>query len=290
MNYNFPTIFFGASEYVLPIIEFLNKDYDLKLVITTEKNPTDAVPKYCIENNISYVSIKNFRDENWNIDWKLKIENWKLKFAILADFSLLISQNLIDLFPKGIINIHPSLLPQYRGPTPGLSAILNGEKTTGISIMLLDKELDHGPLIGQITSEIKPDDTSATLYPRLFKEGTDLLKKVLPEYLEGKINPTPQDHSKATYTLPHLTKQTGFIDFDELLTTNPELFERKVRAYFPWPTVWTRYTSEGKLKGKIIKFLPEDKIQVEGKKPQSYNDFLNGYPEEKDFIEKLIEE
>ncbi len=298
-----PTIFFGASAYVLPVIAYLHTDFDLKLVVTTEQKPTDAVPTYCIENGIPYISLKSFKDEHWQIDWKLKIENWKVSFAVLADFGLLVPQSVIDMFPKGITNIHPSLLPIYRGPTPGMTALLHGDTTTGISIMLLDKDLDHGPVIGQISTDIKPNDTSATLYPRLFIEGTELLKTVLPGYLEGKIHPVEQDHTKATFTEPHLTKESGFVEFHELSTLNHELFERKTRAYFPWPTLWTRYSDEGRLNGKIIKFLPntviaskawqslplKEKIllQVEGKNPQTYKDFLNGYPETKEFLHKL---
>lgn len=276
-----PTIFFGASSYVLPIIKYLNTDFDLKLVVTTEKE-NGIVPQYCEEHTIPYISIAKL-DEI--IRHKLLATH--APFAVLADFGLLIPQGVIDLFPKGIINIHPSLLPEYRGPTPGLSALLDGKTQSGISIMLLDKELDHGPLIGQVPTTIKPDDTSATLYPRLFAEGTELLKKVLLDYLDGKIEPKPQNHNKATYTLPHLAKETGFIDFPKLLLMTHEEFDRKARAFFPWPSLWTKYTGEGRLKDKIIKFLPEGKIQVEGKKPQSYKDFLNGYPEEKGWVEKL---
>lgn len=276
-----PTIFFGSSSYVLPVIEYLSKDFDLKLVITTEKD-SGIVPQYCAVNSIPCISV-------FKLDQPLnhKLSAINAPFAVLADFALLVPQSLINLFPKGIINIHPSLLPLYRGPTPGLSALLNGELTTGISIMLLDKDLDHGPLIGQISLPIKPNDTSATLYPRLFEEAAELLKKILPEYLEGKIQPKEQDHTKATYTLPHLTRESGFINFHEVITIDPQLFDRKVRAFFPWPSLWTKYTKEGRLSGKIIKFLPEGKIQVEGKKPQSYKDFLNGYPEEKEWVEKI---
>lgn len=283
-----PTIFFGASTYVLPLIEFLKRDYDLKLVVTTEK-PTGVVPVYCEANNIPYISLSSFKDELWQQKWELKIENWKLNFAILADFGLLVPQRVLDIFPKGIINIHPSLLPELRGPTPGTSAILHGKTITGVTIMLLDSELDHGPILGQVTSEIKPDDTSATLYPRLFAEGKELLKKILPEYLDGKLQPQEQDHSKATFTQPHLTRESGFIDFEKLATIDGDLLERKIHAYYPWPGVWTKVMDPAsRLNGKIIKLLPGKLLQVEGKKPQSYKDFLNGYPETKGWLQKYF--
>ncbi len=278
-----PTVFFGASSYVLPVIAYLHENYDLQLIITTEKED-GAVPTYCQNHQISYVSVTTLKDQTL-ID---KLVSLHSSFAVLADFGLLVPQSVIDLFSKGIINIHPSLLPLYRGPTPGMTALLRGDTTTGISIMLLDKDLDHGPLLGQVTTEIYPHETSGTLYPRLFQEGTALLKKVLPEYLAESIKPVEQDHSKATFTEPHLTRESGYVSDQELATMNHELLDRKVRAYFPWPTVWTRMSLEGRLKGKIMKLLPEGKVQVEGKKPQSYKDFLNGYPEAKEWLEKII--
>ncbi|HXS14835.1 MAG TPA: methionyl-tRNA formyltransferase [Candidatus Saccharimonadales bacterium] len=279
-----PTIFFGASNYVLPLIEFLSSHYDLKLVVTTEKS-TGVVPSYCIANNIPYLSVHTLKDAAI----QSKLASLNTSFAILADFGLLIPQSVLDIFPKGIINIHPSLLPELRGPTPGTSAILHGKTTTGVTIMLLDHQLDHGPLLGQVESEIKPDDTSATLYPRLFQDGTSLLKKLLPDYLEGKITPQEQEHTKATFTEPHLTRESGFIDFDQPPTLEHDLLERKIRAYFPWPGVWTKVINPAShLNGKIIKLLPKNLLQVEGKKPMSPKDFLNGYPEMKDWIEKII--
>lgn len=264
------TVFFGSSSYVIPVIEFLYKNCHLQLVVTTEKNPTDAIPKFCTEHEIPFLSVEKLDEKTI-----AEIKKINAPFAVLADFRLLIKQNILDLFPKGILNIHPSLLPQYRGPTPGVAALLDGKKETGVSIMLLDNKLDHGPLLGQETEAILPTDTSVSLYTRLFAKGAQLLEKVLPDYLDGKIKPIPQDETKATYS-EYLTRESGCIDLK-----NPLKIEQAIRAYFPWPGVWMKWNE------KIVKLLPGKLIQVEGKKPVGYKDFVNGYPEGKQLLEKL---
>jgi methionyl-tRNA formyltransferase len=275
-----PTVFFGASSFVLPVIEFLNRDYDLKLVITTEMKSSDAVPKFCQENNIPFIQVNSPKEL---LNTKYQILHTESQFAILADFGLIVSQEIINMFPKGIINIHPSRLPQYRGPTPGQTAILLGDVRTGVSIILLDKEVDHGPLLGQEEEEILAHDTATSLYNRLFAKGVALLQVVLPAYLSGELKPIEQDHSKATFT-KILTRESGYIDSDH--PTSPGLLDRTIRAYYPWPGVWTKWHMENE-KEKIVKFLPNKIIQVEGKKPMSYKDFMNGYPEGRKFLEKL---
>ncbi|HYK08179.1 MAG TPA: methionyl-tRNA formyltransferase [Candidatus Eisenbacteria bacterium] len=282
------TVFFGASSYVIPLIEFLSKSYDLQLVVTTEQKPTDAVIQYCTEQNIPYLSVTSLKDQ----DTRNKIQETNAQFAVLADFRLMVKEDVLNLFPKGIINIHPSLLPEYRGPTPGVAALLDGRDITGVSLMILDTQLDHGPLIGQVSEHILPSDTAVSLYEKLFAKGAQLLAEKLPLYLEGKIEPKEQDHSKATYT-DFLNRDSGYIDIEKFQISNfsPRgeagkfQIENAIRAFFPWPTIWTLTTLHGK---KVrIKFLPDKKVQVEGKNPMSYKDFINGYEEGKEILGKL---
>ena len=127
-------VFFGSSRYVIPIIEVLKKNFDLSLVITTEQNPSDPIPHFCIKNKIKYISVTSLN--NSIVNDQLSMVNCQL--AILADFGLIIPKRVLKIFQKGIINIHPSLLPKYRGPTPVQNAILNGENMTGISIIKLE--------------------------------------------------------------------------------------------------------------------------------------------------------
>jgi len=287
-NLKLKIIFFGSSNYVIPIIEVLQKNFDLSLVITTER-PRDnlasqgealrgcPVIKYCIENKVQYLSASTLSNQNL----KTLILNLKSPIAVVAGFGLIIPEEILNAFPKGIINIHPSLLPKYRGPTPVQTSILNGERSTGVSIMKIDKKVDHGPILGQEKEEILDTDTAGSLYKRLFVKGANLLSKVLNSYLKGDLKPIAQNHTKAIFTKP-LTRQSGYIDISKLETRNSKLeLDRMIRAYFPWPGVWTQLRINDKL--LRIKFLPENKLQVEGKKPMSYKDFLNGYPEAKRF-------
>ena len=268
-------IFFGSSKFVIPIIKILNQSFDLVLVVTTDQLD-GAVPTYCQQNKIEFISIKKFNEV---IIQKLKSSKYPI--AILADFGLIIPEKILNLFPKGIINIHPSLLPKYRGPTPVQTAILEGEKITGVSIIRLDKQVDHGPILNQVKEPILPNDTSESLYQRLFDMGANLLPKTITRYLKGDLKLSAQNHKEATFTNP-LTRQNGFIDLTKI---KPQKLKQMIKAYFPWPGVW----SEIRTKDKVlrIKFLPENKIQIEGKRPISYKDFINGYPEVKNLLEKI---
>lgn len=277
-----PILFFGASSYVLPIIALLHKEYDLKLVVTTEKGPQAAVPAFCTAQNIPFVSVISTKELK-SLSPQLSAINAPV--AVLADFGLIIPQSTLDIFPKGIVNIHPSRLPLYRGPTPGQTAILLGDIRTGVSIIRLDKEVDHGPLLAQEEEPISSTDTATSLYTHLFKKGAQLLFCVLPAYLTGGLTPKEQDHDKATFTKP-LIRESGFLDTTKPIS--PTILDRMIRAYYTWPGVWTRYPkSTSTLSGKIIKFLPAEMLQVEGKKPVSKKDFLNGYPEAKGWLQKL---
>lgn len=257
-------VFFGAGPYVGQIIEILGESFDIVRIVKSDE----------------ILDQKLFDD----------LKSSGARVAVLASFGKIIPDKLLNLFEFGIINLHPSLLPKYRGTTPIQSAIYAGEKITGISIMKLDTEMDHGPILAQIQEEIKPEDTSQSLYLRTFKLGAEALVEILPKYISGELKPTEQDHSQATYTKP-LTRDSGFIDINEPPTPNRQL-QNMIRAYYPWPGVWFKFRSKikdqgSKLDGKIIKLLPENKIQVEGKNIMSYKDFANGYPEGNEIINKL---
>lgn len=269
-------VFFGSSRYIIPIIQTLKSAksrFNLKLVFTTERSSTDVIPSYCIRNKIQFISAQQFNNETIRA-----IKDANASFAILADFGLIIPEIVLEIFSKGIINIHPSLLPKYRGPTPVQTAILNGEKTTGVSIIKLDEEVDHGPIIAQKKVKIEKEDTADSLYKRLFEIGSNLIYQNIKQYIKGYLKPEKQNHSKASFT-KLLQKNDGFINLDN--PPSPVKIGRMIRAYHPWPGVWLKW------KMKIIKLLPENKIQVGGKNPMSYKDFINGYKEGKDILGKL---
>ncbi len=265
------TVFFGGSSYVIPIIEVLRKDFDLALVVV--KNEDDPLINYCKLNTIPF-------EINGHLKYALesaskgdtKILNKDFDLGIVADYGVYIPDDVLTFYPKGILNIHPSLLPKYRGPTPVQTAILNGDTTTGVTIIKIDNKIDHGSILAQKEFEILKSETSQDLLKKLFQEGSILLKEVLPKYINGIVVPKIQDDSKATFTRIFV-KDDGLINIDNILSF--EKLEAMISAYFPWPGVWTK-TSIGRGNERIIKFLPNKKIQVEGKKEMSYKDFLNG--------------
>ena len=278
-------VFFGSSRYVVPTVEMLHNYFDLSLVVTTEQGSQDAIPFYCKTKKINFMSVRKSAD----LISSPQIREANASIAVVADFGLIIPQETIKSFSLGIINIHPSLLPKYRGPSPVQSAILNSEKTTGVTLIQLDKYMDHGPIIKSIREDIKPDDTAKSLYERLFKIGTGLLQITLERYETKTINLTPQDHEQATFT-QMLTRDDGFIDF-KTLSSNKDFFDKIIRAYYPWPGVWTKTNLSSKNQAKIIKFLPNKRIQVQGGREMEYKDFINGYPDaEKNLIEFLKED
>lgn len=206
----------------------------------------------------------------------LKTEIDKAEFGVLASYGKIIPKETIELFPKGIIGIHPSLLPEYRGATPIQSAILSGEKETGVSVFLMDEKVDHGPVIGMLRMPIAHDDTYLVLEKKLALAGADLLAEILPGYLEGKIAPKEQEHEKATFT-KKTAADDAFLPLEDLSSAlqgdmeKARRIDRMVRALNPEPGVWT--TKDGK-RMKILgtrllgSGLMLTKIQMEGKAPR----------------------
>ena len=214
-----------------------------------------------------------------------QLNNLSPDLFVVAAYGKILSPELLKIPTHGALNIHPSLLPKYRGPTPVQTVILNGDTETGVTIIVLDNELDHGPILVQQTESILPTDTAQSLHERLFKIGAKLLDKNIDQYLNDSIKLKQQEHKKAIYT-KHLTRTDGYINISDS-RLKKDILDRMTRAYHPWPGVWTKWKVEsGKL--KIIKFLPGEKIQVEGKKPMSYKDFINGYPDAKSVILPMI--
>lgn len=277
---NYKVIFLGGSEYVIPLVDTLNKYFHLEKVIV--KNENDPLAKYCKENNISYISA-NTSDEVENI-----IKEINPVVGIIADFGLILTQNILNLFPKGVLNIHPSLLPKFRGPTPVQTAILNGQTQTGVTLFQLDEEIDHGPIISQEDFETPENFTSHDLLIALFKLGAKLIEDNLEDYINGDLLPTIQSETEATYTKT-FSKQDGFIDLSIINTQSSIVssLNLKIRAFFPWPGVWTEFDINGNGIKKIIKLLPNNEILVEGKKTMKYKDFINGYEKGEEFLEKL---
>jgi len=272
-------IFFGASRFVLPVIEKLRQQFELCLVVTTEKNLDDAVPEFCLKNNISYISVSKFDDGIIE-----RIKHVGVPVGVLACFGLILPKRILDIFPMGILNIHPSLLPKYRGSLPVQTAILNGDTETGVTIIKLDEEMDHGGILGQEKDIIQSGDTTESLQMRLFEKGGEIVSQMLTDYAKGETKLRKQDEGQATYTKRLLGREDGHVDLSKPI--GKEGIERMIRAYYPWPGVWTDIKIHNK--NARIKLLPNNQIQMEGKKATSVKDFLNGYPELRDVIERIL--
>jgi methionyl-tRNA formyltransferase len=159
--------------------------------------------------------------------------------GVVAAYGEILRKNVLDIPPLGYLNIHPSLLPLYRGPTPVASALLAGDEITGVSIIRLVRAMDAGPIVAQATIELPRDARTGPLTDELFTIGAQLLAGALPLYASGEIQPQPQDESQATYC-KLLTKADGRIDW-----TLPALvIERMIRAYDPWPGAFTTWQGQ----------------------------------------------
>lgn len=265
-------IFFGTPDYVLPILEDLCKHYKLVAVVTKP-------PKLAGRKQIRVFSAV----DNWAHKRKIRVitdlteELPVAKLAVVASFGKIIPKKVINKFPNGILNIHPSLLPKYRGASPIQSQIIDGVTDTGVSIIKMDEKMDHGPIVSQFKETINNDDTNISLRKRLFERSAQFLIEMLPNYLEDRIKLKEQDHKKATFT-KIISKEDGFVD---LKKDNPIEIERKFKALTPWPGIWTL------INGKRLKIIDAhleneklvlDKVQLEGKKPVSFKEFKQGYP------------
>lgn len=165
-----------------------------------------------------------------------RLASFKPNLGVCVAYGKVIPKEVLDLFPLGVLNVHPSLLPKYRGPSPIQSAILNGDAETGVTIMLLDSELDHGPVLLRRTGRITQGTRGSDLFRALADDGATLLVDTLPKYLSGEITPHPQDHARATFT-KLLEREDGQINWQK----PAEHIERLIRAYDLWPGTWTTW-------------------------------------------------
>lgn len=275
-------VFFGTPDYVLPILSAIHK----KFVTGPGKSPIVAVvtqsPKPTGRKQIlSYSPI-----DKWAHERKIPIfyrsadlidEKMEMELGVCAAFGEIIPKTVIEKFKYGILNIHPSLLPRYRGASPIQAAIANGDAVTGVTIIKMDEKVDHGPVVSQFEEDIKPDDTTETLRARLFTRSVDVLTALIEPFLQGKILARPQNDEAATFT-KLTTRQDGFID---LKKAKPEEAERFIRAMSPWPGAWTLVDDK---RLKLLKAhlegdkLELDEVQLEGKNPVSYKQFKEAYP------------
>lgn len=209
--------------------------------------------------------------------------------GVLVSYGNIIPQNIIDLFTPGIINVHPSLLPEYRGPTPIETAIANGDSKTGVSVMQLTAAMDAGPVYGHAEIALNGQEDQSSLYETLANLGASTLAQLLPAVLDGSRQPTPQDEAKVTVT-KLLTKQDAWLLPDRI---GADEAERKVRAHAVFPKTKINVTGHDVIitKSHVVdaaeseldiacrdgKYLRIDELVAPSGRKMSGKDFLNGY-------------
>ena len=297
------TIFMGTPEFAIPSLKVVSQNTDLKLIFTKEDKRNargnkiiySPVKQFGLDNDIEVIQPKRMKDEEV-ID---KIKEINPDLIVVVAYGKILPKEIIDIPKYGIINVHSSLLPKYRGASPIHSAILNGDKESGVSIMYIEEGLDSGDVILKETCEITEDDTLGTLHDRLKELGAIGLEKALKLIEAGEVKAEKQDDSKVTFVKP-ITKEQAKIDWNN----TKEVIFNQIRGLNPFPGAYTHneknenikiYKSE-KLekeyvgengtvvemtkKGPVVKVangaLRLLEIKFEGKKLQSGADIVNG--------------
>lgn len=287
MNY----IFFGTPKFADTVLkDLIASDFKPSLVICNPDRPVgrdQVMTPPPTKKTAQKHNINVYQPEKLTVD-ELKKKSSNPEFAVLAAYGKIIPESIIDYFPNGIIGVHPSLLPKYRGPTPIRSAMLDGIEETGTTLYLIDEKVDNGPVISQ---ETLPADkiTYPELKEKLAHQGAKMVIKDIPKLVKGNIKPQPQNHDKATQT-KFIQSDDAKIDYDDLIKALKgdeqlsELIQRKIRSLNPEPGTWTKTDDRQVLslpKNKRVKLLEShlengklvlEKIHVAGKsKPRKIN-------------------
>ena len=299
-------VFMGTPSFGVPALEQVVEDgYEIVAVYTQPDRPAgrgrahvySPVKKAALERDLKVLQPSGLRGPGE----AERLAGLRPDVVVVAAYGLVLPQSMLDVPESGCLNIHPSLLPGYRGATPVPAAILAGDEDGGVTIMLMDAGLDTGPVLSQFVLGIDPDDTTGSLTARLAQAGARLLAETMPLWLEGNLVPQPQDESRATYTSP-ITKGDGAIDW----TLSAAEIGRRVRAFNPWPGCYTTWRGkslriheavalhkEGQmLPGRVTALEPGLpaaagvecgegvlgllNVQLEGKRAMSAEEFLRG--------------
>jgi methionyl-tRNA formyltransferase len=299
------TIFIGTPTFALPSLEALANDpyFDVIGVITQPDRPVgrnQVLTQPPVKELARKMGLPVMQPEKIR-DFVAEIESLKPDLIVLVAYGQIIPKAILDIPRFGCINVHGSLLPKYRGAAVIQAPILNGDAETGVTVMMMDVGLDTGPILAQEKIRLEPNETAATLFPKIAHLGAQLLPKTMKRYIAGGIKPQPQDDSLASY-VKALNKEDASIDWSKTATE----IERLVRAMSPWPGAWTRWNSKvlkiaevelaplkinqyrpgqtfvnnGRLAVQCgINSLVISRLQMEGKTEMSSEDFLRGQSE-----------
>ena len=298
----------GSPDFALPALKALHENFNVVGVVTQPDRPAGRgrtlhppdVKRLAISLDLPFIQPKSLKQE----DALNQLTAWAPDVIVVAAFGQILRENVLNLPPFGCINVHASLLPRWRGAAPVQAAVLHDD-ITGVTIMKMDKGLDTGPILNRRGISITKEMTAGILFDQLAQMGADLLIETLPQFINGDIQPQPQDDREATYA-PRLKKEDGELNFHQ----PAEFLARMVRAYNPWPGTYQFY-NDSRLKihrayavedieadpgerlihyekpawGTIEGILVLDQVQAAGKSRMSGEDFLRGA---KDWLEGEI--
>ena len=303
-------VFWGTPDFSNPFLEKLinQPDFSVEAVVCQPDKPVGrkkvltapAVKILALDNQIKVLQPNKLK----NKDFIKTLKEIKADFFVVVAYGKIIPEEILTLPNHGCVNVHPSLLPKYRGPSPIQSSLANGDTETGISIMLLDTGMDTGPILASETILLDDIETYTTLVKKIHTEGPGLLARTLKHFNQDKIKPLPQK-SEGVSLSKILTREDGHITWQEKMS----VIDQKSRAYEIWPGLWTNWNNQNKINRlKLISLKPSDfnhnlsagtvliknnrlfidclngtleilRLQLEGKKEISISDFINGHQE-----------
>lgn len=307
-NQAFSYVFWGTEKFAQDILQILIKNNLRPLAVVTapdkavgRKQIIQAPPvkELAVKENIPVWQMADLKSPEAE-DFYDQINKLAADFQIVAQYGQIIPKRFLANGRFGAVNVHGSLLPKYRGASPVQAALLNNDKETGVTLILMDEKMDHGDILVQQTLKIEHSDNTSSLLDKLAIIGAYLLIKTLPDFAAGELAAIPQNHAEASFC-GLIKKEEALINWETM--SGQEIFNR-FRAYYPWPGIYyfidgkrlllldldlnekisdftpgQFYTKNGKLliAGNDGQILEIKKLQWEGKNPISAEDFLRGY-------------
>ena len=297
-------VFMGTPEFAVPVLKKLIETQRVVGVVTQPDRPAGRgrrlqpppIKETAEAADIPVYQPRSLRSE----EAADPIRAWEPEMIVVAAFGQILRPHVLELPPKGCLNVHASLLPRWRGASPIHYAILAGDKETGISLMQMDVGLDTGPVYVQEAVPIRPDETAASLHDRLAQLGADMIGRHLERILSGELTAVPQDDSGSTYARM-IKKEEGQIDWQRPAAE----IDRLIRAMTPWPGAFTTWEGhnlkvlsarplEGSGSGAAGLVVAQgdgaavltgngklifERVQLAGKTATAMDDFLRGRPD-----------
>ncbi len=289
MNKQFSYVFFGTGALAESVLASLVRAGHMPSVVVTKPDSKQGRHMELVAPHIKtwaeMKGIKVLQPDKLDEAFRYTLHATDYTLFIVASYGKIIPQAVLDIPSHGVLNVHPSLLPLYRGPSPIESALLDGVMTTGVSIMKLDTQMDHGPILTQSAFLINAESNAGTLEVECGQLGGELLNQVIPHYLEGTLIPQEQDHTQATIC-KKITKDLGLIHLQDDI----DIVRRKFRALTPWPSLYffiTHGERDIRVKVNSLDCVTEKESRVakdyilsvtpEGKKQMDWESFRRGY-------------